>query len=95
MKEIHNILTSKFPKTVDRIEGRLVFLDQHEINKVISPKLEALCKLDFYQAKFFTGYHKLQVYLINAFSILIKALPLIFTWKHFNKQTTIHATNIL
>lgn len=36
-----------------------------------------------------------QVYLINAFSILIKALPLIFTWKHFNKQTTIHATNIL
>lgn len=61
MTEIHNILTSKFPKTVDRIEGRLVFLDQHEINKVISHKLEALCKLDFYQAKFFTGYHKFTI----------------------------------
>ena len=25
-----------------------------------------------------------QVYLINAFSIIIKALPIIFTWKEFN-----------
>ena len=25
-----------------------------------------------------------QVYLINAFSIIIKALPIIFTWKHFS-----------
>jgi hypothetical protein len=27
-----------------------------------------------------------QVYLINAFSITIKALPIIFTWKHFSPQ---------
>jgi hypothetical protein len=25
-----------------------------------------------------------QIYLINAFSILVKALPIIFTWKHFS-----------
>ena len=24
-----------------------------------------------------------QIYIINAFSILVKALPIIFTWKHF------------
>lgn len=28
-----------------------------------------------------------QIYLINAFSFLQKALPLIFTWKDFSKQT--------
>ncbi len=27
-----------------------------------------------------------QVYLINLFSIIIKALPIIFTWKHFSSQ---------
>jgi len=30
----------------------------------------------------------LQVYLLNAFSIIIKALPIIFTWKHFSAQDT-------
>jgi hypothetical protein len=27
-----------------------------------------------------------QVYLINAFSIIVKALPILFTWKHFKQN---------
>ena len=30
-----------------------------------------------------------QVYLINAFSICVKALPLIFTWTDFKRQSTV------
>lgn len=30
-----------------------------------------------------------QVYLINAFSIIVKALPIIFTWKHFKQNPKI------
>lgn len=30
-----------------------------------------------------------QIYLINGFSILIKALPLIFTWKEFKKVASV------
>ena len=33
-------------------------------------------------------YYKVypQVYLLNAFSVVVKALPIIFTWKHFSGQ---------
>jgi hypothetical protein len=33
-----------------------------------------------------------QVYLINLFSITIKALPIIFTWKHFSSQDKLIGT---
>ncbi|QZK89300.1 hypothetical protein K5V07_01850 [Flavobacterium sp. CHNK8] len=61
MTDIQTILTSKFPKTEERVEGRLVFLDQHEIIRLDSPRLQAITKLDFYKTKFFTGYRKFTI----------------------------------
>jgi hypothetical protein len=34
-----------------------------------------------------------QIYLINAFSIIIKALPIIFTWKHFANNRSLTSFN--
>jgi hypothetical protein len=61
MTDIQTILTSKFPKTEELVEGRLVFLDQHEIIRLDSPRLQAITKLDFYKTKFFTGYRKFTI----------------------------------
>jgi hypothetical protein len=61
MTDIQIILKSKFPKTEERVEGRLVFLDQHEIIRLDSPRLQAITKLDFYKTKFFTGYRKFTI----------------------------------
>jgi hypothetical protein len=33
-----------------------------------------------------------QIYLVNGFSILVKALPIIFTWKDFTKESLILPT---
>ena len=61
MTDIQTILKNKFPKTEERVEGRLVFLDQHEIIRLDSPRLQAITKLDFYKTKFFTGYRKFTI----------------------------------
>lgn len=52
---------NKFPKTEERIEGRLVFLDQHGIIELDRPLLQKRTGLKFYRVKFFTGYRKFTV----------------------------------
>jgi len=61
MTDIQIILASKFPKTEERVEGRLVFLEKYEIIKLDSPRLQTITELDFYKTKFFTGYHKFTI----------------------------------
>lgn len=56
MTDPRTILTTKFPKTEERAEGRLAFLEQDGLEKIEKPILQHITKLDFYKAKFFTGY---------------------------------------
>lgn len=61
MTDIKDILRSRFPKTEERIEGQLVFLEQYEIVKLGFLKIQEITKLDFYKIKFFTGYRKFTI----------------------------------
>lgn len=86
MTDIQTILKNKFPKTEERVEGQLVFLDQQEIIRLDSPRLQAITNLDFYKTKFFTGYRKFTIIdavvgLLNDNEIFILTNPL-FSDKH-------------
>lgn len=61
MTDIQTLLKNKFPKTEDRIEGHLVFLEQYGIHKLDKPFLHDITHLDFYKVRFFTGYRKCRV----------------------------------
>jgi hypothetical protein len=61
MTDIQTILTTKFPKTDERIEGHLVFLDQYGVDRIRKTNLENVTSLDFYKAKFYTGHRKFTI----------------------------------
>ena len=58
MTELQTILTTRFAATKERIEGHLIYLKNYGLIKLNQPKLGQKTNLDFYRAKFFTGYRK-------------------------------------
>lgn len=61
MTDLETLLTIKFPRTNEYIEGQLVFLDQYGVDRIRKTNLENATHLTFYKAKFFTGYKKFTI----------------------------------
>ena len=58
LRDLDSILTDRFPATDDRLEGQLVYLQNYGLTKLQRPTLQQATGLDFYKARFFTGYRK-------------------------------------
>ena len=58
MEDIRSLLLCNYPTTSERIEGKLVYLDSYGINSLHFPSLSGVMNLQFFKAKFFTGYRK-------------------------------------
>lgn len=58
---LEDILTEKFPEKEESFEGDLVFLKHHKITKLEKPLLFKHTALNFYKAKFSTGYRKFKL----------------------------------
>ena len=58
MTDLELILINKFAATEERLEGHLIYLKNYGLTKLNQPRLGQKTNLDFYRAKFFTGYRK-------------------------------------
>ncbi len=58
MTDINSLLIEKYPFSDERIEGRLVYLNNYGVTRFASPLLEERTKISFFNAKFSTGYRK-------------------------------------
>ena len=58
MIDVKSILSSNYPDTIEKIEGKLVFLPNQDVDALHYPILSKALNLNFFKARFSTGYRK-------------------------------------